>query len=171
MSNAMAKDDNSKMNEIMQALQLSAMTSQRVSEQMGIVVDKVNILEGKVIGLEQDFQTFKDNEKINRSQGKNISRAVRGRVNTILKIRFDGGRVADDSIETDQKYRGGFIARCYTDAKSAGVMAECYWETPKRDYDRCLEYIEAWVPQVDGGTAKYKEYLDIRREEREAGRR
>lgn len=168
MNTAMATDDNSKMNEIIQALQLSAMTSQRVSEQMGLVVTKVNNLEGKVTVLEEDFQTFKDNEKINRSQGKNIKRAVIGRVNTILKIRFDGGKVADDCIETDQKYRGGFISRCYTDAKRAGVMAECYWETPKRDYDKCLEYIGAWEPQVDGGTAKYKEYLDIRREEREA---
>lgn len=155
-------------NEVMEMLKLSAMTSQRVSEQMGLITTKVSNLEGKVTVLEDDFQTFKANEKINRSQGKNIKRSVIGRVNTILKIRFDGGRVADDCIETDRKYRGGFISRCYNDAKRAGVMAECYWETPKKDYDECLEYINAWVPQVDGGVEKYKEYLDIRREEREA---
>lgn len=156
------------MNEVMEALKLSAMTSQRVSEQMGLLTTKVNQHEEKIQALEDKQAYYENNLRITRSQGKNLKRTVIGRVNTLLGIRFDGGKVADDCIETDQKYRGGFISRCYTDAKRAGVMAECYWETPRSDYDKCIEYIEAWVPQVDGGTAKYKEYLDIRREEREA---
>lgn len=156
------------MNEIMEALKLSAMTSQRVSEQMGLLTTKVNQHEEKIQALEDKQAYYENNLRITRSQGKNLKRTVIGRVNTLLGIRFEGGKVADDCIETDQKYRGGFISRCYTDAKRAGVMAECYWETPRSDYDKCIEYIEAWIPQVDGGTAKYKEYLDIRREEREA---
>lgn len=156
------------MNEVMEALKLSAMTSQRVSEQMGLLTTKVNQHEEKIQALEDKQAYYENNLRITRSQGKNLKRTVIGRVNTLLGIRFEGGKVADDCIETDQKYRGGFISRCYTDAKRAGVMAECYWETPRSDYDKCIEYIEAWIPQVDGGTAKYKEYLDIRREEREA---
>lgn len=156
------------MNEVMEALKLSAMTSQRVSEQMGLLTTKVNQHEEKIQALEDKQAYYENNLRITRSQGKNLKRTVIGRVNTLLGIRFEGGKVADDCIETDQKYRGGFISRCYTDAKRAGVMAECYWETPRADYDKCIEYIEAWIPQVDGGTAKYKEYLDIRREEREA---
>lgn len=154
------------MNEIMEALKLSAMTSQRVSEQMGLLTTKVNQHEEKIQALEDKQAYYENSLRITRSQGKNIKRTVIGRVNTLLGIRFEGGKVADDCIETDQKYRGGFISRCYTDAKRAGVMAECYWETSRSDYDKCIEYIEAWVPQVDGGTVKYKEYLDIRREER-----
>lgn len=158
------------MNDVMEALKLSAMTSQRTSEQMGLIVTKVGNLEEKVAVIEDRQNALESSQRINRSQGKNLKRAVFGRVNDLLKIRFEGGKVAADSIETDRKYRGGFIARCYTDAKRAGLMAECYWETAKADYDKCIEYIESWVPQVDGGTAKYKEYLDIRREERRAKR-
>ena len=158
------------MNEVMEELKLSAMTSQRVSEQMGLITTKVGKLETEVAAIKDRQQYYEDNLRITRSQGKILKQAVTGRVNRILDIRFDGKKVADDCIETDQKYRGGFISRCYTDAKRAGVMAECYWETPRADYDKCIEYIEAWVPQVDGGTAEYKRYLDIRREEREAKR-
>lgn len=154
------------MNQVMEALKLSAMTSQRVSEQMGLLATKLNQHEEKIQALEDRQHRYEDNLRITRSQGKNIKKAVISRVNQLLGIQFDGGIVADECIEIDQKYRGGFISRCYTDAKRAGVMAECYWETPRSEYDNCLEYIEAWVPQVDGGVSKYKEYLDIRREER-----
>lgn len=156
------------MNEVMEALKLSAMTSQRVSEQMGLLTTKVNQHEEKIQALEDRQHYYEDNLRITRSQGKNIKKAVIGRVNDLLGIEFEGGKVAEECIAIDQKYRGGFISRCYTDAKRDGVMSECYWETPRSDYDRCIEYIEAWIPQVDGGTTAYKKYLDIRREERDA---
>ena len=158
------------MEQVLESLKLSAMTSQRVSEQMGLLVSKVNQHEDKLQRLEDRQNYYENNMRITRSQGKQLKRAIQGRVNDLLKIRREGGVVAPECIETDMKYRGGFIARCYTDAKHSGVMAECYWETPRGDYDKCMEYIEAWVPQVDGGTEKYKEYLDIRREERNARR-
>lgn len=156
------------MSDIMEALKLSAMTTQRVSEQMGLINTKVARLEEDVATIKDRQQYYEDSLRITRSQGKMIKQAVISRVNQVLGIEFEGGKVADDCIEIDQKYRGGFISRCYTDTKRAGVMAECYWETSRADYDKCLEYIEAWVPQVDGGVAEYKRYLDIRREERKA---
>ncbi len=160
----------STMEQVLESLKLSAMTTQRVSEQMGLLVSKVNQHEDKLQRLEDRQNYYENNIRITRSQGKQLKKAVIGRVNDLLKIRFEGGVVAPECIETDRKYRGGFIARCYTDAKRDGVMSECYWETPRGDYDKCMEYIGAWVPQVDGGTEKYKEYLDIRREERNARR-
>ena len=152
--------------EALETMRLAAMSIKGLSEQMGLVSSKLNEHERRLEETESAIKTIRDNERINRSQGKQIKRAVIGRVNDLLKIRFEGGRVADDCVDIDRKYRGGFIARCYTDAKRAGLMAECYWETARADYDKCIEYIESWVPEVDGGTAKYKEYLDIRREER-----
>lgn len=112
----------------------------------------------------QSFAQGKTGDTLAKVAG--VSHETIRKVETVEK----SGKVANDCIETDRKYRGGFIARCYTDAKRAGLMAECYWETPQKTYDQCLEYIGAWEPQVDGGTAKYKEYLDIRREERSAKR-
>lgn len=94
------------------------------------------------------------------------AKAVMNRVNEVLKIDFEGGRVADDSIITDQLYRGGFISRLYTDAKNHSKMGESYTETLKVDFGEVMDYIGAWEPEVDGGTDGYKHYLDIRREER-----
>ncbi len=75
--------------------------------------------------------------------------------------------MADESIETDVLYRGGFISRCYKDAKNQSKMGESYSETLKVDFDEVMEYIESWKPEVDGDVEGYKHYLDIRREERE----
>lgn len=157
-------------NEIIESLKLSAFNIQNISEQMGVVNSKLKDLEDAREDHEMRIKYIEDNERISRSQAKTIHDRVIATVNEILGIAYEGGKVSDKTVSSDIKYRGGFIARCYVDAKNAGVMEQSYHDTPKCLYRKCLEYIEAWTPQVDGGTEAYKRYLDIRREERRQGR-
>ena len=155
-------------NDLMKVVQLTAMNVQGISQQMGILTTAVQDLQTDMTSVKDRMQNYEDELRITRSQGKALKKSILNRVSVLLNISFVNGHVADECIETDQKYRGGFISRCYVDAKQSGLMAECYWETARRDYDRCIEFIEAWVPNVKGGVNGYKEYLDIRRQEREA---
>ena len=150
----------------MKALQLAAMNINGLSQQMGLVVARMDAQDQRIARVEEDFITIKAEQTITRAQCRRIRKAVMNRVNEVLKIEFEGGRVADGSIVTDQLYRGGFISRLYTDAKNHSKMGESYTETLKVDFGAVIDYIESWVPEVDGGVEGYKHYLDIRREER-----
>ena len=136
------------------------------SEQIGVMNNKLNKFSQDMDGMRNDLETLKRETTITRPMCRQIRKAVMRRVNELLEIEFDGGKVADGSIQTDVLYRGGFISRCYTDAKNHSKMGESYSETLKVDFDEVMKYIEAWVPEVGDGTEGYKRYLDIRREER-----
>lgn len=146
--------------------QLNTMNINGLSQQMGLMNDRMDQLVGRMDGHDNRLEVLEHNTTINRAESKRIKKAVLSRVNYLLKIEFEGGRVADSSIATDQLYRGQFVSRCYTDAKNHSKMGDSYPETLKVDFDEVLEYIESWVPEVDGGVDGYKRYLDIRREER-----
>ncbi len=154
-------------NDLLKSVQLTAMSVNAISEQMGLVLSKVNSNTDRIIALEDRMANHEQTETINRAQSRRIRKAVMSRVNDVLKIKFEGGKVAEESIATDVLYRGGFISRCYTDAKNHSKMGESYTETLKVDFNEVMEYIESWKPEVDGGINGYMHYLDIRREERE----
>lgn len=152
--------------DLMKAIQLTAMNVNGISEQMGLMLSKVNANTERITDLENRITAHEHTETINRAQCRRIRKAVMSRVNELLRIKFDGGKVAEESIETDVLYRGGFVSRCYTDAKNHSKMGESYTETLKTDFGEVMDYIESWTPEVDGSTDGYKHYLDIRREER-----
>lgn len=153
-------------NELMQMMQLTATNISGLSQQMGIVNARLTEQNQRIDRLEEDLTIVKAEQTITRAQCRRIRKAVMSRVNDVLKIEFEGGKVADESIEDDIRYRGGFISRLYTDAKNHSKMGESYTETLKTEFGEVMDYIEAWVPEVDGGIDGYKHYLDIRREER-----
>lgn len=153
--------------DLLKIAQLNTMNINGLSQQMGLVNARVDALSQDVDQIRIDVNGIKASKTINRAQCRRIRKSVIGRVNDVLKIRLEGGRVADDSVSNDVLYRGGFIARLYADAKAHSKMGESYTETLESDFDEVLEYINAWVPEVDGGTDGYKRYLDIRREERQ----
>jgi hypothetical protein len=154
------------MGQLLQITQNTAMSVSAQSKQMGLILSTVEDLRQDMDGMRNDLETLKRETTITRPMCRQIRKAVMRRVNELLEIEFDGGKVADGSIQTDVLYRGGFISRCYTDAKNHSKMGESYSETLKVDFDEVMKYIEAWVPEVGDGTEGYKRYLDIRREER-----
>lgn len=153
--------------DIMQMMRLTATNINGLSQQMGIMNARLDEQNKRLNGFEEDITTLKQETTITRAQGRRIRKAVMSRVNAVLKIEFEGGKVADSSIADDVRYRGPFVSRCYTDAKNHSKMGESYTETLKVDFSEVMDYIEAWEPEVEGGTDGYKRYLDIRREERE----
>ena len=155
------------MSQLLQITQNTAMSVNAQSKQMGLILGTVEELKQDVGSIKQEMEVLKRETTITRPMCRRIRKAVMNQVNKVLKIEFDGGKVADECIETDVLYRGGFISRCYTDAKNHSKMGESYSETLKVDFDEVMRYIESWIPEVEGGVEGYKHYLDIRREERE----
>jgi hypothetical protein len=155
------------MSQLLQITQNTAMSVNAQSKQMGLILGTVEDLKQDMGEIKNEMEVLKRETTITRPMCRRIRKAVMNRVNTVLEIEFDGGKVAEGSIKTDLLYRGGFISRCYTDAKNHSKMGESYSETLKVDFDEVVKYIEAWIPEVDGGVEGYKHYLDIRREERE----
>ena len=155
------------MNTLLKVTQNTAMSVNGLAEQMGLVVNRVNENTQRIIALEDRMTSHERTETINRAQARRIKKSVIERVNKVLDIKYEGGKVADECVRVDVLYRGGFISRCYTDAKNHSKMGGSYTETLKVDFDEVIEYIDAWKPEVEGGVEGYKHYLDIRREERE----
>ena len=153
--------------DLLKLAQLNTMNINGLSQQMGLMNDRMDEMARRMDSHDNRLGVLEHNTIVNRAERKRISKAVRSRVNYLLKIRFEGGKVAEESIADDVRYRGPFISRCYTDAKNHSKMGDSYSETLKTDFNEVFEYIEAWVPEVDGGVDGYKRYLDIRREERE----
>ena len=160
-------NDGMDMNALLKVTQNTVMTVSGLSEQMGLVVNRVNENTQRIISLEDRMTIHERTETINRAQQRRIRKSVFDRVNKLLGIEYEGGKVADRCVKTDVLYRGGFISRCYTDAKNHSKMGGSYTETLKVDFDAVLEYIDSWKPEVDGGVDGYIHYLDIRREERQ----
>ena len=152
---------------MMDGIQALVAGIQGQSEQIGVMNSRLNKFSERMDGMCDDLDTLKRETTITRPMCRRIRKAVMSRVNKLLEIEYEGGRVADECIKTDTLYRGGFISRCYTDAKNHSKMGESYSETLKVDFDEVMKYIEAWKPEVEGGVEGYKHYLDIRREERE----
>lgn len=157
--------------DLLQVARLNTMNINGLSQQMGLMNDRMNQIVQRMDGYDNRLDVLEHSTTINRAEGRRIKSSVMSRVNYLLKIEFEGGRVADSSIDDDLRYRGKFISKCYVDAKKYSKMGQTYPETLKCDFAEVLEYIEAWVPEVDGGVEGYKRYLDTRREEREAKRR
>lgn len=152
--------------DLLKLAQLNTMNINGLSQQMGLVNDRMDEIVRRMDGHDNRMMTLEHNTTINRADSRRIKKSVMARVNYLLKIKFEGGKVADESIADDVRYRGPFVSRCYTDAKNHSKMGDSYPETLKVDFNEVLEYIESWVPEVDGGVEGYKRYLDIRREER-----
>lgn len=150
------------------AAQIEANTANiiQVSHQTNAAKIDIGTLDTRLVNVEEDVKTIKDNEKVSRSQRRKIKQTLLSRVGEILKLKYEGGVLADESIPTAKKYRQGFIMRAYTDAKRKGVMEDPVEETPKRNFQTCIEYLEAWTPEVRGGIAGYMRYLDKLRKDR-----
>lgn len=154
------------MDSLLKVTQNTAMSASALSESLGIVTRRVAENTQRIATLESRMDSHERTETIGRAECRRIRKAVMARVNEVLEIKFRGGKVADESVADDMRYRGGFIARLYTDAKNHSRMGESYTETLKVDLEEVMDYISKWGPEVEGDIEGYKQYLDIRRDER-----
>ena len=86
--------------------------------------------------LSDDIEQLKMNEEITTTQQETIIEFARKRV---LEI------IGDDPLEV-KKYFKIFIQRLYKDTRQNAGLGSKIARTKKCDYQRCIDYIEAWIP-------------------------
>lgn len=160
--------------DIKEMLQITAMNQKSISEQMGIVTSAVKEIRGNVADVKNEInvlnermQGYEDRIRIDRNQARRLRNAIHARCNDLLGIVYENGVVTQESLFADKHYKGGFIGRCYKDARDHSELGTPYTETYVKDYDEVMRYVSAWEPEMAyagiSGVAGYKLYLDERR--------
>lgn len=86
--------------------------------------------------MKEDIIQLKENEEITTTQQEMIIELARKRVIIII---------GDDPLEI-KKYFKIFIQRLYKDTRQNAGLGSKIARTKKCDYQRCVDYIEAWLP-------------------------
>ena len=150
------------MKQLLQVTQNTAMNVNGLSEQMGIMNARMNKFNARLDSIQESVDGVKAEVTVTRSQANRLRRSIHERVAIVLKLKREDGRVADCSIHDDAAYRKAFISRLYFDAREKSKLGTPYYDTLRADFNEVMEYIDAWKPEVKGGTEGYKRYLDIR---------
>lgn len=135
---------------IMDALGKTAELTRANSENTAIVLAKLNAQETLInglsntvsgisetmAGLSDDINQLKLNEEVTTTQQEIIVESAQKRVVEII---------GDDPLERE-KYFKIFIQRLYKDTRQSAGLGSKIARTRKGDYQRCIDYIEAWIP-------------------------
>lgn len=159
-------NESSDLDKLLQLSQNNAMSINGIARSLGVIQSGLEEHAERIVALEAFRDKTEQEKRVNRSEGDRLKKAVLSRVKYLLSIDTDDGMVAEEQIEFEQRYRPGFISRCYSDARYHSKLGTPYYETLHKDFDEVLEYISAWEPEVKGGVVGYMRYLDIRREKR-----
>ena len=124
------------MQQLMNITGQTAMNLNNMSKQLGIVASAVNSLTDDVSTIKDDIFQLKMNEEITTTQQETIIELARKRV---LEI------IGDDPLEV-KKYFKIFIQRLYKHTRQNAGLGSKIARTKKCDYQRCIDYIEAWIP-------------------------
>lgn len=126
----------------------------KISEQIGFISTKVTDIENQMVKMTDDIYDLKMNEEITTTQQETIIESAKKRVCEILN---------HDAWEIS-KYMRIFIGRLYHDARDCVGLGSKVARTKKCDYQRCIDFIEAWIPKL--GCAKLKSIADERARKR-----
>lgn len=129
-------NENFDMQQLMNITGQTAMNLNNMSKQLGVVASAVNSLTDDVNTIKDDIFQLKMNEEITTTQQEKIIELARKRV---LEI------IGDDALEV-KKYFKIFIQRLYKDTRQNAGLGSKIARTKKCDYQRCIDYIEAWIP-------------------------
>ena len=135
------------------AIMMAELSSQR--QLLNGLLNQMNNMSGKVDRLNDRMDVLELQEEIKDEQRMQLLNSAKSRVNEII---------GDDYIE-QSKYFRGFISRLWSDSKQYGGVGSKIATTRKENYQRAINYIEAWIPH--GGVSKLKRELDKKAEEKE----
>jgi hypothetical protein len=161
MNEVTKRNTDEKLEKLMELNLQTAGNVNAISQQLGIISNKVDALGVEVSMVKDRMQTYEDTIRVSRAQADTIRRAIHARVCEILGIRYKDGVVVNEMIGIDKYYRPGFISKLYSDARKYSELGTPYYETFRKDYGAVLDYINGWLPQV--GLEGYMRYLDERR--------
>lgn len=123
-------------------------TVNNLSQQMGLVANKVDSLDKCMTTLVDRVDGIELRSEIDSDQEERLRETVNKRVYEILH--YDPLEIA--------KYSRRFFSRCWSDAKRDAGVAASYKATKKENYQRAIDYIEAWLPRE--GCAALKDKID-----------
>ena len=86
--------------------------------------------------LSTDMEQLKMNEEVTTTQQETLTEAAKKRICEIL---------GNDSLE-QKKYFRIFVQKLYKDTRKNAGLGSKIARTRKGDYQRCLDYIETWIP-------------------------
>ena len=117
----------------------TAVVLRKLNEQerlLGGLSKTVGRIDDTVINLGNDIEQLKLNEEVTTTQQETIIEAAQKRVTEII---------GDDPLER-KKYFKIFIKRLYKDTRQSAGLGSKIARTRKGDFQRCIDYIEAWIP-------------------------
>ena len=132
------------MQQLMNITGQTAMNINNMSRQLGVVASAVNTLTDDVNSMKDDIEQLKMNEEITTTQQETIIVAAKRRV---LEI------IGNDPLEI-KKYMKIFIQKLYKETRQEAGLGSKIARTKKCDYQRCLDYIEAWNPSCGCATLR-----------------
>ncbi len=133
------------------------------STQVGNVNARVDGIEVKVDEYHTDHEdrirVLEEDEGLKPYMINAVNTAVHIRVASLLEIEFDKrGRVAEGYEHDYTHYYGKFRGKLHNDAKREGIEASEWKFTPRRNYNKLIDFISDWVPAC--GVEGLKRYYD-----------
>ncbi len=119
-----------------------------INKKTDALIAAVTSVQDKLNGHEDRIEQLELNEEIKTTQVFNIRTAAKTRVFNIL---------GEDVLDY-QKYFRYFISRLYSDAKKYAGLGSTISTTRKCDYQKVIDYIEAWIPKK--GCVEFKREID-----------
>lgn len=148
------------MNLVGETANLAAQNTQSTSVILKRIEDQDKLLGGlsrtvssigeDVSNISGEIEQLKLNEEVTTSQQETIIEAARKRVCEIL---------GSDEFE-QKKYFRIFVQRLYTDTRKNAGLGSKIARTKKGDFQRCIDYIESWIPSC--GCAELRNKADKR---------
>lgn len=127
----------------------TALNVERMNNQLGIIASAVTNLTDDMDVVKNDIFQLKQNEEITTTQQESIIETAKKRIAEII---------GDDPLDR-QKYFRIFIQRLYSDTRKNAGLGSKIARTRKGDFQRCIDYIEAWNPSC--GCSELKTRADV----------
>ena len=159
-------NDNNENNDPMDLMRLAAMNINALSQQMGLVNKAVDAIRGDVSQIraemadaKSDIRGLQEDQFVDIIKADNIRKSAQSRVAELLEIEFDErGGVTDESRYNYTHYYSKFVGRLHCDARNAGLEGPRIYATPRKTYQKLIDYINDWVPMR--GVEGLKSYYD-----------
>ena len=150
MMNFENNNGNFDMQQLMNITGQTAMNVNNMSKQLGVIASTVDNICTDVDGLKGRMDRLEQKEEVTTEQKEAIKRALYKRCYEIL---------GNDPFEIE-KYFSGFVSNGWSDGKKYAGIGAKYEETKKENFQRAIDYFEAWIPSC--GCSKLKEKIDNR---------
>lgn len=156
--NELTKNETFDMQQLMNITGQTALNVNAISKQLGIVASAVDGIRSDVDALTERMDNVEKKEEITSQQAATLNRVIHKRVYDVI----------GDNMDEYTKYSKIFHASLYTDARKYAGMGNSYRATRKENFQRVIDYVEAWIPSC--GVIALKNKADQRAEARRKAR-